>query len=71
MAGEGMGGERTLTLVPKGENSTRVEVSWKIEVKNVPGFVQGIVKGQISKATEDALKKFGDEAVRPRPAKAA
>jgi carbon monoxide dehydrogenase subunit G len=70
MTGEGIGGERTVILVPSGENSTRVDVSWKIEVKNVPGFVQGIVKGQISKATEDALKKFGDEAVRARSAKA-
>jgi carbon monoxide dehydrogenase subunit G len=69
MAGEGLGGERTITLVPSGESSTRVDVSWKIDVKDVPGFVQGIVKGQISKATEDALKKFGDEAVRGRPTK--
>ena len=30
----------------------------------MPGFVQGIVKGQISKATEDALKRFKEEAER-------
>jgi hypothetical protein len=29
MTGEGMGGERKITLVPKGENSTRVDVSWR------------------------------------------
>ena len=62
MAGEGMGGERKIVLVPTGEDSTRVDVSWNLEVKNVPGFVQGIVKGQISKATEDALKRFKEEA---------
>jgi carbon monoxide dehydrogenase subunit G len=62
MAGEGVSGERNITLVPNGEGSTRVDVSWKIDVKDVPGFVQGIVKGQISKATEDALKKFQQEA---------
>ena len=64
MSGEGVTGERTITLVPKGEGSTRVDVSWKIDVKDVPGFVQGIVKGQISKATEDALEKFQQEAER-------
>ena len=62
MAGEGMTGERKVTLVPMGKNSTRVEVSWEIEVRGVPGFVEGIVKGQIAKATEDALKKFKKEA---------
>ncbi len=62
MAGEGMTGERKIVLVPMGKNSTRVDVSWEIEVKDVPGFVQGIVKGQIAKATEDALKKFKREA---------
>jgi len=28
MTGEGMGGERKIILVPTGENSTRVDVSW-------------------------------------------
>lgn len=68
MAGESMSGERKLILVPMGKNSTRVDVTWKLEVKDVPGFVQGIVKGQISKATEDALKKFKKEAERAPPA---
>jgi len=62
MAGEGMMGERKVTFVPLGKNNTRVDVSWKLEVKDVPGFVQNIVKGQISKATEEALKKFKKEA---------
>ena len=62
MTGEGMTGERKIVLVPMGKNSTKVEVSWAIEVEGVPGFVQGIVKGQIAKATEDALKKFKKEA---------
>jgi len=64
MAGEGMSGERKVVLLPMGKNSTRVDVSWRLEVKDVPGFVQGIVKGQISKATEDALKRFKKEAER-------
>src|SRR5580692_11069664 len=43
MTGDGMGGERKIVLVPTGENSTRVDVSWNLEVKGVPGFVQNIV----------------------------
>lgn len=62
MTGEGMTGERMIVFVPTGKNSTRVDVSWTLEVKGVPGFVQNIVKGQISKATEDALKRFKREA---------
>jgi Polyketide cyclase / dehydrase and lipid transport len=62
MTGDAMTGERMIILVPMGKNSTRVDVSWKLEVKGVPGFVQGIVKGQIAKATDDALKKFKREA---------
>ncbi len=68
MTGEGMDGRASRSpSLPMGKNGTRVEVSWKLEVKNVPGFVQGIVKGQISKATEDALKKFKNEAERVPP----
>jgi carbon monoxide dehydrogenase subunit G len=64
MDGDGMTGERMIILVPMGKNTTRVDVSWDIEVKDVPGFVQGIVKGQIAKATDEALKKFKKEAER-------
>lgn len=62
ISGEWMAGERTITLAPKGEAITQVDVSWKLDVKDVPGFVQGIVKGQLSKSTEDALKKFQQKA---------
>lgn len=62
LEGDSMAGERVVTLVPLGRKSTRVDVSWSLEVKDVPGFVQGIIGGQISKATEDALRKFKREA---------
>jgi hypothetical protein len=58
MAGRGIEGERSVVLVPMGKNNTRVDVSWNLEVRDVPGFVQSIVKAQISKATEEALKKI-------------
>jgi len=68
MTGAPMAGERNLVLVPLGKNNTRIEVSWRFEVKDVPGFVQGLVKGQISKATEEALKRIKEEAEHRLPA---
>lgn len=64
MTGGPMDGERTITLVPLGKNSTRVEVEWDLHLKDVPGFVQTIVKGQIGKATENALDKLAEVAER-------
>ena len=61
MAGAPMTGERNLVLVPLGKNKTRIDVSWRFQVNDVPGFVQGIVRGQISKATEEAPSKPGAE----------
>ena len=58
MMGGPMDGERTITLVPLGKNSTRIDVEWDLKLKDVPGFVQTIVKGQIGKATEGALDKL-------------
>jgi ribosome-associated toxin RatA of RatAB toxin-antitoxin module len=65
MSGEGISGERRIVLVPLGKNDTRVDVYWNLDIKDVPSFVQGIVRGQISKATEEALKRFKKEAEGP------
>jgi uncharacterized protein YndB with AHSA1/START domain len=62
MTGGPMDGERTITLVPMGKNSTRVDVVWNLKLKGVPGFVQSLVKGQISKTTEQALEKMAKAA---------
>jgi carbon monoxide dehydrogenase subunit G len=62
--GESMSGERTIMVSPAGEAETTVEVVWGLELNGVPGFVEGIVKGQISKVTEEALKKIATEAER-------
>jgi hypothetical protein len=42
----------------------------EVEVKGVPGFVQGIVKSQISSATEKALERVAKEAERAKRTKA-
>jgi uncharacterized protein YndB with AHSA1/START domain len=62
MTGGPMDGERTITLVPMGKNTTRVDVEWDLKLKDVPGFVQSLVKGQISKTTEQALRKIAKAA---------
>jgi hypothetical protein len=63
LKGESIIGGRMIALVPS-ENGTRVDVVWEFELKDVPGFVQSIVKNQISKATDDALSKIAAEAER-------
>jgi ribosome-associated toxin RatA of RatAB toxin-antitoxin module len=62
MTGGPIDGQRTITFVPLGKNSTRVEVEWELRLKDVPGFVQTIVKGQIAKATENALDRLAEAA---------
>lgn len=58
LQGDHITGERTINLVPITANQTRVDVSWDLELSSVPGFVEGIVKNQIAKVTEDALNKI-------------
>jgi len=60
--GERMTGERTITLAPLKGDETKVEVVWNLEPEGVPGFVEGIMRGQIDKATEEALRKVGEAA---------
>jgi hypothetical protein len=62
LKGESITGGRTIVLVPDGETVTRIDVAWEFELKDVPGFVQSIVKNQISRATDDALSKIAAEA---------
>ncbi len=64
MIGNPMTGERTIALTQSGKNGTRVDVEWDFELKDVPGFVGGIVKNQLSKATDAALAKIAEEAER-------
>jgi uncharacterized protein YndB with AHSA1/START domain len=62
LRGDQIEGERTILLVPKSRSQTRVEVAWVLELDGVPGFVEGIVKNQIVKVTDEALKKVADVA---------
>jgi carbon monoxide dehydrogenase subunit G len=62
LEGEQITGERTIILVPITKNETRVDVAWDLVLDGVPGFVEGIVKSQIAKVTEEALKKVAEAA---------
>jgi hypothetical protein len=66
LVGDGIRGERTINLVPMGKTSTRIDVAWKMEVLDVPGFVEGLVNRQLSKVTKEALERFKREAEGPR-----
>jgi carbon monoxide dehydrogenase subunit G len=57
LEGDQIAGERTIILVPISRNETRVDVAWDLALDGVPGFVEGMVKNQIAKVTEEALKK--------------
>ena len=50
-----MTGSRTITLSPLGEERTRVDVSWDIEMPGIPSLFKGNVKNGIAKGTEGAL----------------
>jgi carbon monoxide dehydrogenase subunit G len=65
LEGDQIAGERTIILVPTSRNETRVDVAWDLALDGVPGFVEGIVKNQIAKVTEEALKKVAAAAETP------
>jgi uncharacterized membrane protein len=71
MTGAPMDGGRVITFVPMGKNSTRVDVEWDLNLKEVPGFVKGLVEGQMSKATDKALNRIAEAAEKARQTVAA
>jgi carbon monoxide dehydrogenase subunit G len=62
LKGDQIVGERTIVLVPISKNETRINVAWDLSLEGVPGFVEGMVKNQIARVTEDALKKVAEAA---------
>ena len=62
---ESISGERVITLSSQeggsgDDHATRVDVAWDLKLKGVPGFVNSVVKGQISKITEEGLDKVAE-----------
>ncbi len=62
--GDQVKGHRDIVIKPNGNGVTTVQVSWELEVKDAPGFVQDIITKQLCKSTERALERiFSDAAL--------
>jgi ribosome-associated toxin RatA of RatAB toxin-antitoxin module len=55
-------GERSLVLVPMGRNSTRVDVRWRFEPRDIPRFASDLMGEEIAKQTEEALNRIEESA---------
>jgi ribosome-associated toxin RatA of RatAB toxin-antitoxin module len=54
-------GTRITTLNPLGESKTKVDISWNVLFR-VPAFVRSMVKREVEKGTEEALRRIQKEA---------
>ena len=52
-----MKGTKTVTLVPRGEN-TRIDVAWNIKLAGFLGMFTGMVKKHIAEGSEEALERI-------------
>ncbi len=57
-------GTRKITLSRVRKDRTKIDVDWKIEMKEVPRFALGFAKSGILGATEKALVQPAEEAAR-------
>jgi hypothetical protein len=48
------------TLTPVSENKTRVDVTWDIDMSNLPIFGKVFAKESFMKTTEEALKRYAE-----------
>src|SRR5579862_9737200 len=55
-------GARKIALSDLGDGRTKIDLSWKFEMKGVPGFEVGFVKDNLSEVTEKSLKAIAQEA---------
>jgi hypothetical protein len=57
-------GTRTMTLtVPNnGDNDTKIDVIWKVDLSKIPIFGKGFAKDGIFKTTEEALSRISEAA---------
>lgn len=57
-------GERVLTLVPMGRNSTRVDVEWTVDEGRGSRAAFGLVCEEMARLSQDALNRFAESAER-------
>jgi carbon monoxide dehydrogenase subunit G len=53
-----MTGNRVITLVPSGDGTTKVNVSWDVKLSGIPLLFRGIVRERIAEGTEEALDRI-------------
>ncbi len=64
ITGDSVRGRRDISLSPEPDGRTRVKLVWELDILDAPEFVQGIVKKQLDKASEKALKRVFEDASR-------
>lgn len=55
-------GTKTVTLHPLDNRKTRIDVVWKIKLTGFLSIFSGMVKGHISKGTDEALVRIAEAA---------
>ena len=53
-------GSRVITLVPMGDNKTKVEISWSLELSSIPIMRKNIMQNNLANDTKEALSKIAE-----------
>ena len=53
-----MTGNRIITLVPSGDGTTKINVSWDVKLSGVPLLFRGVVRERIAEGTAEALDRI-------------
>jgi carbon monoxide dehydrogenase subunit G len=53
-----MTGNRIITLVPSGDKTTKISISWDVKLSGVPLLFRGVVRERIAEGTEEALDRI-------------
>jgi hypothetical protein len=53
-----MTGNRVITLIPSGNETTRINVSWDVKLSGIPLLFRGVVRERIAEGTKEALDRI-------------
>jgi uncharacterized membrane protein len=53
-------GSRVITLAPMGDNKTKVEISWNLELSSIPIMGKNIMQNNLANDTKEALSKIAE-----------
>lgn len=54
-------GKRTVVLTPGDNGATKVSISWALDLSDIPFIGRSIVRKNLEKSTDDALKRLSEE----------